>query len=206
LPPLFFLFLFLNLLQTLALKTSPTKPLSSTPQQQHHPPRQAFHILFTLPQTFQKTCTTMPGAGPSTSAPAAVTNTASGSDKARAMAAKLGGSIKGNASKGAAHAVKCGSTTCTGFRDFLIKGEEAGERAKRERSSLSYLSPFFGFFFLFARAKERKAQTPSLSLSFLLPHTHTPTSLKQARSSTSPSRSSSALPSPTSSRPSSRRS
>ncbi len=148
----------------------------------------------------------MPGAGPSTSAPAAVTNTASGSDKARAMAAKLGGSIKGNASKGAAHAVKCGSTTCTGFRDFLIKGEEAGERAKRERSSLSYLSPFFGFFFLFACAKERKAQTPSLSLSFLLPHTHTPTSLKQARSSTSPSRSSSALPSPTSSRPSSRRS
>ena len=72
----------------------------------------------------------MSSAGPSTSA-AAVTKTASGSDKARAMATKLGGSIKDNASKGAAHAVKCGSNTCTGFRDFLIKGKE-GWNERRE--------------------------------------------------------------------------
>lgn len=63
----------------------------------------------------------MSGAGPSTAV--AVTKTASGSDRARAVAAKVGGSIRGGASKGAAHAVKCGSNTCTGFRDFLIKGK-----------------------------------------------------------------------------------
>ena len=73
----------------------------------------------------------MSGAGPSTAA--AVTKTASGSDRARAVAAKVGGSIRGGASKGAAHAVKCGSNTCTGFRDFLIKGKEGRRERERER-------------------------------------------------------------------------
>lgn len=66
----------------------------------------------------------MSGAGPSTSAAPAVTKTASGSDKARAMATKFGGSLKDGATTGAKHAMACGSNTCTGFRDFLIKGEK----------------------------------------------------------------------------------
>lgn len=59
----------------------------------------------------------------SSSAVPAVSNTASGSGKARQLASKLGGSIKDGASAGAKHAVSCGSNTCVGFRDFLIKGK-----------------------------------------------------------------------------------
>ena len=164
-------------------------------------------LLFSLRST-NRPPITMSGAGSSTSAAAAVTKTASGSDKGRALAAKVSGSIKDNASKGASHAVKCGSNTCTGFRDFLIKGELWG----RKKGALS-----FSVVLLFSlsrarpreRAKEaakRKRKEKSHALfptppPFPTPHHH---QHQQARSSTSPSPSSSARPSPTSSRPLSR--